>query len=186
MFNHITCTLLSACELQKYDCRKDAKAPVVASKDDREFTFADYLTNPRPDIIIIAPSLHDNYRLTNTTFIERQLELMDRFVSNTTRLVLVPFHYVAIARMRYEFQKALNFHGENGERIRRDEWTRQINTILYRLASKRFINGRHLLLIPNLEQASRYITDHNADGLHMEQNWYQHILSAIVQHLCDM
>jgi len=125
-------------------------------------------------------------RWKKTTIIERQLELMDRFVSNTTRLVLVPFHYVAIARMRYEFQKALNFHGENGERIRRDEWTRQINTILYRLASKRFINGRHLLLIPNLEQASRYITDHNADGLHMEQNWYQHILSAIVQHLCDM
>jgi len=175
------------CIVQVFGCSGKTTAPDIKSQvSTQDYMFAEYLTSPIPDVIILCTSLHNINPLNNTTFIEHQLQLLDRFVlTKTTRVILVPLHSVNLSAMPREWREKL-YYDEGGMLVNRAEWVRQFNVILYRLAKKRFSTRANLLQLPNLVDVSSSILSYNIDGVHMNDAWYISIMSAILQLLCGI
>jgi len=175
--------------MQVLGCSKSATDPVIEATNTQEYIYTDYLTNPRPDLIILIANMHDNYPLNISSFVEHQLDLLDRFVSNKTQVVLVSLHNIVYAKLRRglgpQYLKIQTLD-ENGKLVYRDVWARKMNNLIFRLASKRFISGGKPLLMPNMVEVSNTIADASKDGKHMREDWNQHIMSAVVQNVCDI
>jgi len=75
---------------------------------------------------------------------------------------------------------------ENGRQLTRLEWLNESNRILYAKMRQRFIDGRRpTIMFPDLLAMSQLaLKDLNKDGVHMYDEWYQFVMSFILQSLC--
>jgi len=165
-------------------CSGNGTEPGVTSTTTTvDYVFAEFLTDPRPDVIILVANMHDSFRLSSSFVIERQLKRIDQYVANSTRVVIVSLHAPNLARMPWTWRYKI-YQDRSGKPVDRAEWARQFNRLLYRQARDRFISGGKLLLMPDLFEATPL--ELNYDGVHMKPVWYEYVVSAITQYLCDM
>ena len=66
------------------------------------------------------------------------------------------------------------------------QWLDAANRILYEKMRERFLlNDRSLMFFDLLEMSVPLMTAFAADGLHMNPIWYRHVMSYMMQTLCN-
>jgi hypothetical protein len=150
--------------------------------------FAELLVKPRPDIVILNMNSHDNFSLVHAHDIfEQLLRVIDRWfeMDNRTKLVLTTLHNESKDKMDAKWAE-MPYIGPNGTIIDRWQWISTLNSILYNASRDRFVNGKQLLMLPNLMHISKFNNGLSTDGVHMVGCWYDNIVSFIMQLVCDM
>jgi len=74
----------------------------------------------------------------------------------------------------------------DGRRLTRLQWLSEANRILYRKMRQKFVDGqRPTILFPDLLTMSQLELHHlNKDGVHMYDDWYQMVMSFVLQSFC--
>ena len=150
------------------------------------FTLAEFLKDPRPDVILLFSNSHESFNLSSASnIVERQLRLIDQFVSATTRFVWIALQAEVLEKKPPEWRNKV-YYDEKGMPVDRVEWIRQWNEIVFRASKERFTSGRNPMMFLNLLDSSLPVSELNKDGVHWQPIWYRSVTSLVLQSLCNM
>jgi len=111
--------------------------------------------------------------------------LIDQLVPASTRVVWASRH-AEDANKKPRLWRNKRYMQEDGRNLTRLEWLNESNHILYAKMRQRFIDGRRpTIMFPDLLAMSQLaLKDLNKDGVHMYDDWYQSVMSFMLQSLC--
>ena len=74
---------------------------------------------------------------------------------------------------------------ENGTKTVR-QWLESANAFKYDAMKERFIkNDRPLMFLDLLTMSLPVLEEWNTDGVHMKPEWYRHVISYLMQTVCN-
>lgn len=167
--------------LNRTGCQPGRHEPVIPTISDtsQRFLLAEYFHDPRPDLFIVFGNAHDHMPLRDLIGdLDAFAALIDQYVTPPTRLIWLS-RFAEDARRKPEYFRKLEI---NGTRL---QWLDAANRLMYERMRGRFLDKKSLLLFPDLlPMSTAVLDDFNIDGVHMHPDWYQHVMSYILQTLC--
>ena len=117
--------------------------------------------------------------------VDQFARLIDELVPTSTRLVWASRHAEDDRKKPAAWHKK-HYVQEDGRRLTRLDWLNEANHVLYAKMRRRFVDGRRpTIMFPDLLAMSQLALDElNKDGIHMYDDWYQSVISFILQSLC--
>ena len=117
--------------------------------------------------------------------IEHFARLIDQLVPASTRVVWASRHAEDDNKKPPSWRNK-RYIQEDGRQLTRLQWLNEANRILYAKMRQRFIDGRRpTIMFPDLLSMSQLsLKDLNKDGVHMYDDWYQTVMSFVLQSLC--
>ena len=166
-------------------CQPSGQKPVILteSKSTQQYLFAEFYADPRPDLFILFENAHERCLLRELVRdVDTFISLLDQYIISKTRFIWVS-RVAEDVKRKPKYWREMRY--ENGT-MSRMEYLDVANRIMYSRMRQRFLNNKNLLLFPDLLQMSKpVLDDFNIDGVHMKPEWYQHVLSYLLQTLCN-
>jgi len=166
-------------------CQPSPDSQVIPATSDttQRFLFAEFFADPRPDLFIVFANAHDSMPLHDlVSDIDSFADLVDRYVLPPTRLIWLS-RIAEDVRRKPKYWREKRY--DNGT-LTRLQWLDAANRIMYSRMRRRFLDRKNFLLFPDLLQMSKpVLSDFNIDGVHMKSEWYQHVISYILQSICS-
>ena len=167
----------------KVGCHAGRIIRKTKAKTTQQFLFGEFLSDPRPDVIIILADAHDRSTVANYSIkIEQLLEIIHQYVLPPTRLIWLSRIAEDITR------KPMPYREERFEKgaMSRLQYLNATNRIAYSKLGRRFVEtGKPLLFLDLLEMTQPLLTEYNLDGVHMHDLWYESLMSYVAQTLCS-
>jgi len=169
-------------------CQRSASSPIESSRSNttQAFLLGEYFSNPRPDVLLVFSNTHDQMKLSqHAANVDQFARLVDELVPASTRLVWASRHAEDDSKKPPGWLNK-RYVQDDGRRLTRLEWLNESNRMLYAQLRQRFIDGRRpTIMFPDLLAMSQpALKDLNKDGVHMYDDWYQSVMSFILQSLC--
>ena len=149
-----------------------------------QYLLAEFFASPRPDLFLVFGNAHDRQPLRQLVEdVDAFAELVDRHVTAPTRLLWLS-RFAEDDRRKPAYWRSYRY--ENGT-MSRLQWLTEANRVVYARMRRRFLrDSGNLFLFPDLLQMSEpVLADFNLDGVHMRSEWYYHVMSYILQALCN-
>jgi len=169
-------------------CQRSASNRVESTRANttQEFLLGEYFSNPRPDILLVFSNTHDDMTLSqHAANVDQFARLIDQLVPASTRVVWTSRHAEDDSKKPASWRHK-RYVQQDGRRLTRLQWLNESNRILYAKMRQRFTDGRRpTIMFPDLLAMSQLaLKDLNKDGVHMYDEWYQSVMSFILQSFC--
>jgi len=136
--------------------------------------------------VLVFSNTHDDVPLTrHARDVDEFARIIDRLLPTGTRLIWTSRH-AEDERKKPASWRHRRYRQDDGRRLTRRQWLDEANRILYAKMRQRFVDGRRpTIMFPDLLAMSELELDRlNKDGVHMYDDWYQSVVSFILQSLC--
>lgn len=159
--------------------------PCRVTTTTQQFLLKEYLASSPPDLFVLFGNAHDSFRYTlqeHAMNVRTLADMFDIYLSPTTKVIWTskPSEYILRKPKKYKHPIY-----ENGT-MDITQWLTAANRIHFRELRKHFIaNNRPLMFLDLYGISAPILKDWNTDGVHMRPPWYQHIISQIVQSVCE-
>ena len=169
-------------------CQRSPSRSIEPSRSNttQAFLLGEYFSNPRPDVILVFSNAHDQMTLTQyATDVDEFAQLIDQLVPPSTQVVWASKHAEDDSKKSPAWRNT-TYLQDDGRRLTRLQWLNEANRILYAKMRQRFVDGRRpTLMFPDLLAMSQPARKElSRDGVHMNDHWYQSVMSFIFQSLC--
>jgi len=166
--------------------KKSKWKPCRATTTSQQFLLKEYLATLPPDLFVLFGNAHDinRYTLQEYAMNVRQLaDMFDVYLRPKTKLIWTSKSAQYILKKPSIFKGAIY---ENGT-MNILQWLTAANRIHFRELRKRFVeNGRPLMFLDLYGISAPVLGDWNIDAVHMQPEWYRHIISQMLQTVCPI
>ena len=156
----------------------------IKSKTFLEFVLTEFTDEVKPDMIIIFGNSHEHGPLAGLSrTISEFANTIKRHLSNTTKLIWTSM-YSEYAPKKPQPWRSMRYEGG---RMNRLEYLAAGNEIMYKKMKEYFSDHPAIPLpFPDLLHMSEPVMEKwQTDGVHMNKDWYPHVLSFIFQSFCS-
>ena len=148
----------------------------------QQFILKEYLASSPPDLFVLFGNGHDLARYTMREYamnVRTLADMFDVYMTNKTKVIWTTKPAVYIRKIT----AAMYANGT----VDVTDLLKAANRIHFQELRKNFVEKFQLLMFLDLYGISApVVADWSLDGVHMQPIWYKHIVSQLLQILCEM